>query len=163
MRKLLKFLHTLGGIGLLGAMLALLVLHANLPSPQFDLAGYVAVRNIMDALAQAVLLPSLGVTIVAGLLSMAAVPAYHGAGWVWAKLATGILMFEGTLLGVQGPLEREAIRARALLSDPTAADNLALNLSAEVGSIWVLGAVAIVNVALAVWRPKKRRKSVAQS
>ena len=72
-------------------------------------------------------------------------------------------MFEGTLLGVQGPLEREAIRARALLSDPTAADNLALNLSAEVGSIWVLGAVAIVNVALAVWRPKKRRKSVAQS
>lgn len=72
-------------------------------------------------------------------------------------------MFEGTLLGVQGPLERESISARALLSDPTGVESLALNLSAEVGSIWVLGAVAIANVALAVWRPKKRRKSAAQS
>lgn len=88
---------------------------------------------------------------------MAAVPAYHGAGWVWAKLATGVLMFEGTLLGVQGPMEREALTASRVLAGELPASNLAMSISAEIGSLWVLGAVAVVNVALGVWRPRKKR------
>lgn len=159
MRRLLKFVHTMGGIGLLGSMAALLVMLNTLPVAQTDLAAYVQMRLTMDALAQWVLLPSLGVTIVAGLLSMAAVPAYHGAGWVWAKLATGVLMFEGTLLGIQGPMEREALTARAVLAGEASITELALSISAEIGSVWVLGAVAVANVALGVWRPRKRRAS----
>ena len=157
MRRWLKFLHTIGGIGLLGSMAALLICHSELPPPSDDITTYVAVRQIMDALAQTVLLPALGVTIVAGLLSMAAVPAYHGAGWVWAKLATGVLMFEGTLLGIQGPLEREALAAQRVLSEVGSIEELALNIGAEVGSIWLLGGVAVFNVAMGVGRPKRKQ------
>ncbi len=162
MRRLLKFVHTMGGIGLLGSMVALLVMLNTLPVAQTDLAAYVQMRLTMDALAQWVLLPSLGITIVAGLLSMAAVPAYHGAGWVWAKLATGVLMFEGTLLGIQGPMEREALTARAVLAGEASMTELALSISAEIGSVWVLGAVAVANVALGVWRPRKKRITATQ-
>lgn len=157
MRRFLKFVHTMGGIGLLGSMVALLVMLNTLPQPDTEQAAYAQMRFTMDALAQWVLLPSLGLTIVAGLLSMAAVPAYHGAGWVWAKLATGVLMFEGTLLGVQGPMEREALTASRVLAGELPASNLAMSISAEIGSLWVLGAVAVVNVALGVWRPRKKR------
>lgn len=155
MRRFLKFVHTMGGIGLLGSMAALLVMLNTLPVAQTELDAYVQMRLTMDALAQWVLLPSLGTTIVAGLLSMAAVPAYHGAGWVWAKLATGVLMFEGTLLGIQGPMEREALTARAVVAGEVPVTELALSISAEIGSLWVLGAVAVANVALGVWRPRK--------
>lgn len=157
MRRFLKFVHTMGGIGLLGSMAALLVMLNTLPAVDGELAAYAHMRLTMDALARWVLLPSLGVTIVAGLLSMAAVPAYHGAGWVWAKLATGVLMFEGTLLGIQGPMEREASTAMAVLAGETSAASLALSIGAEIGSLWVLGAVAVVNVALGVWRPRRKR------
>ena len=52
MRRWLKFLHTIGGIGLLGSMAALLICHSELPPPSDDITTYVAVRQIMDALAQ---------------------------------------------------------------------------------------------------------------
>jgi len=158
MRRFLKFVHTMGGIGLLGSMSALLVMLYTLPNANTELTAYVHMRLTMDALAQRLLLPSLGVTIVAGLLSMAAAPAYHGAGWVWAKLATGVLMFEGTLLGVQGPMEREALTASAVLTGERLVSDLALSIDAEIGSLWVLGCVAVANVALGIWRPKKKRR-----
>ena len=139
-------------------MSALLVMLYTLPNANTELTAYVQMRLTMDALAQRLLLPSLGVTIVAGLLSMAAVPAYHGAGWVWAKLATGVLMFEGTLLGVQGPMEREALTASAVLTGERLVSDLALSIDAEIGSLWVLGCVAVANVALGIWRPKKKRR-----
>jgi len=139
-------------------MSALLVMLYTLPNANTELTAYVHMRLTMDALAQRLLLPSLGVTIVAGLLSMAAVPAYHGAGWVWAKLATGVLMFEGTLLGVQGPMEREALTASAVLTGERLVSDLALSIDAEIGSLWVLGCVAVANVALGIWRPKKKRR-----
>jgi uncharacterized membrane protein len=161
MRKAMKFLHTLGSIGLLGAMAALLVLHSALPNPEHALADYAQSRHLMDLLARRILLPSLGLTIVAGLLAMAAVPAFHGAGWVWLKLATGVLMFEGSLLGIQGPLEKEAQIAADALAMGVATTQLGQNVQAEVGSLWLLGAVAVLNVGLGVWRPMRRRKALA--
>ncbi len=146
MRRLLKFVHTMGGIGLLGSMVALLVMLNTLPVAQTDLAAYVQMRLTMDALAQWVLLPSLGITIVAGLLSMAAVPptmVLAGFGRNW-QLAYSCLR---TLLGIQGPMEREALTARAVLAGEASMTELALSISAEIGSVWVLGAVAVANVA----------------
>ena len=157
MRHLLKFLHTLGAIGMLGAMLCLLAVLALMADPISDLTGYAAQRAVMNAIASWLLLPSLGVTIVSGLLSMAVVKGYHNAGWAWLKLATGVVMFEGTLLAVQGPIEAEAQRVSGVVGQGGDVLALATTVSAEWWSLWILAGVAVVNVALGVWRPRFTR------
>ena len=92
---------------------------------------------------------------------MAWTDAFHGAGWVWAKLALGISVFEGTLVAIQGPARREAERAVQALAgefDPTL---LGATTSAEWKATLVVLCVAVVNVVLATWRPKFTRKKQA--
>jgi uncharacterized membrane protein len=159
MRKLMKFLHTMAAIGFLGAIIGFLVIHTQLPEPT-ELARYAALRTAQGALAKWVLLPSMGLVLISGLLSMAIVPAYQNQGWVWAKLLTGITIFEGTLVYVQGPMERAAERARAALAGQVPVAELGSTLGSEWGSFWVIGVVAVANVVLGVWRPRfgRRRK-----
>ncbi len=161
MRRFLKFLHTIGAIGLMGAMVSLLVMMGTLPDPDTQLAEYAAMREAMRAVSQTILTPSLGITIVAGLFSMAATPAFHNSGWVLAKLATGVIMFEWSLIAIDGPIRREAEMSARFLAGEAGG---ALSLDAQnVGlSIWVLLFVAVLNVGLGVWRPRFRsRKSGA--
>jgi hypothetical protein len=66
MRHLIKFLHTLGAIGMMGAMACLLVLLAFLPEPM-RLSDYASMRAAMGAVAGWIFLPSLALTLVAGL------------------------------------------------------------------------------------------------
>ncbi|GJE49504.1 hypothetical protein GOFOIKOB_2541 [Methylobacterium tardum] len=156
MRRLLKFLHTMGSAGLLGAMAALVVLLSLAPAPA-ALSGYAAIRGAMGAVATWIFLPSLTVTLMSGLLAMALNRAYLNAGWAWLKLATGVLMFEGGLVYVQGPMKREAEQSAQALAgtlDPAA---LAVSLPGERGTLWVLLAVATANVALGIWRPRVLR------
>jgi hypothetical protein len=156
MRKLLKFLHTMGAVGFTGALAAFLVLHASLPEPT-ELQRFATLRIAMGAVAQWLLLPSIALVLVSGLLSMAFNRAFHNAGWVWAKLAFGVLVFEGTLVYVQAPMQRAAKRAQQALDgslDPAA---LGATLQAEWGSFWVILGVAILNIVLGVWRPRFSR------
>ncbi|WCS23849.1 hypothetical protein LOK46_22240 [Methylobacterium sp. NMS14P] len=153
MRRLLKFLHTMGSAGLLGAMASLVVMLGLSPAPS-ALAGYAATRGAMGAVATWIFLPALAVTLMSGLLAMALNRAFLNAGWAWLKLATGVLMFEGGLVYVQGPMKQEAeqsARALAGLVDPAV---LAVSLTGERGTLWVLLAVATANVALGIWRPR---------
>ncbi len=153
MRKLLKFIHTLGAVGFIGAMASLLVLVYQLPSPQV-LADYAPIRLAMGTIATWVLLPSIGLVLFGGLMSMAWTSAFHNAGWAWVKLATGILVFEGTLTAVQGPTQKQAeIAAQALAGqiDPAAIRD---TTGSELISLWVLLAVALLNVVLGIWRPR---------
>ena len=164
MRKALKFCHTLGGVGLLGTLLTLIIVFVMLPDPTQDIAGYAALTELVDRLARWVLLPSLILTLVSGLLSIGAVTAFHGAGWAWLKLATGVVMFEGTLLAVQGPIQREANLTRQYLSGEVEAAALASSFETISYSIFVLGSVAVANVVLGIWRPRlgRRRLDSAQ-
>ncbi|WP_246689817.1 hypothetical protein, partial [Methylobacterium sp. WL116] len=114
MRRLLKFLHTMGAVGLMGALACLLVLLAFVPPPA-DRAGYALMRGAMGAVATWIFLPALALTLLAGLLAMAQ-RAFHRAAWAWAKLATGVLMFEGGLVYVQGPMRQEADLSAAALA-----------------------------------------------
>lgn len=161
MRKFLKFLHTIGGIGLTGALFVQLLMLGNMP-PVEQLPEYATARGQMGLVAQWLLFPSLAMVLVSGLLSMAWTDAFHGAGWVWMKLALGVTVFEGTLVAIQGPARREAERAaQALIGefDPTLLGETA---SSEYKATLVIFAVAIINVVLAVWRPKfERRKKAA--
>lgn len=153
----MKFLHTIGAIGLMGAMAALLVMLDVLP-PRTSLSEYAAMRAAMGAIATWVFFPSLALTLIAGLAAIAVNRAFHNAGWAWLKAATGILVFESGFAGVLGPMQNEAeLSAKALagLADPA---TLALSLGAERGTLWVLLGVAAANVALGIWRPRLSRR-----
>ena len=158
MRRLLKFLHTMGATGLIGAMACLLAL-IGLAPPASDASGYVAAYAAMSAVATWILVPSLALTLIAGLLAIAVNRALHNAGWAWAKLATGVLVFEGGLVNIQGPIKAEAERSAGALGHWDAAAVPAMS-GAEQGSLWVMLAVATANVALGVWRPRFSRRVV---
>lgn len=160
MRKFLKFLHTIGAIGFAGALAAQLIMLQNLP-PVESLEAYASARQQIGLVAQWVLFPSLAAVLVSGLLSMAWTDAFHGAGWVWMKLALGVSVFEGTLVAIQGPARREAERAAQALAGEIDASTLAATISSEWKSTLIILAVAVANVVLAVWRPKFTRKASA--
>jgi len=152
LRRLLKFLHTIGAIGLMGAMASLVVIMTVAPAPT-SLVGQAAVMGAMAQIASWVFMPSLVLTLIPGLLAIAVTPGFHDAGWVWAKAATGILIFEGGL-HVLGPIQaagRSSADALAGRLDPVV---VARMFAADRNTLWVLLAVALANVALGVWRPR---------
>ncbi len=161
MKKAFKFLHSLGAIGVIGALCAHIILLTMTPSPE-SLEEYAQMRGAIGAIAGYLLFPSLAMVIVSGLLSMAWHTPFHSAGWVLMKLALGIIMFEGTLLGVQGPAKRAALVSQQALAgevDPASLNEL---VRGEWVSLWVILAVTVVNVALAVWRPRFGRRQPAR-
>lgn len=156
MGRLLKALHQIGGIGLAGSLAACIVLV--LTAPTDSLAGYAAVRQGIAAISQWLLVPSLAIVLVSGLLAIAANRAYHDAGWAWIKALLGIVMFEGTLVTVSASARRAAelsALAAAGEGDPA---QLAEVLRTEWGSLWLILALSVANVALAVWRPRILRR-----
>ena len=156
MRRLLKFMHTIGAIGLMGSMACLLVLLALSPAPT-SLAEYALIRGAMGAIATWVFQPSLLLTLVAGLLAIAVNRTYHNAGWAWVKLATGILIFEWSLVGVLGPMQAEAERSADAVAGQVTPVILAESPSAERNTLWMMLAIATVNVVFGVWRPRLSR------
>lgn len=156
MRRLLKFLHTMGAIGLMGSMASLLVMLSYAPPPT-SLDGYALMRGAMGAVATWIFFPSLGFTLVAGLLAIGLNRGFHNAGWAWVKLATGILIFEGGFVSVLGPMQDEAERSAAALAGEVDPATLAGALGPERNTLWVLLAVATVNVVLGIWRPRLTR------
>lgn len=138
-------------------MACLLVLLIVLPEPT-SVAEYARMRLAMVGISNWVFLPSLVLTLISGLLAIAATRAYQDVGWVWVKLATGISVFEGGLLAVHGSMGREAALSAQALSQGTDPAKLGASLGGEWGALWVVMAVSIVNVALGVWRPRFRRK-----
>ena len=132
----------MGAAGLMGSMAALVVLVNSAPAPT-QLGDYAHARGAMAAIANWIVLPSLVLTLVSGLLAIAATKPFHDAGWAWAKAATGILIFAGGLHALS-PIQEEAERAAVALAgqgDPAA---LAGASQAEAATLWVLLAVSNV-------------------
>jgi len=157
-RRLLKFLHTMGAIGLMGALASLLVLMSFAPPPS-SLAGYAMVRGAMAAIAAWILVPSFALTLIAGLLAIAANRGFHNVGWAWLKAAMGILIFAGGLHAL-APIQEEVERSAGALAgqlDPWAIVGFP---AGEQGTLWVLLAVSTANVVLGIWRPRLVRLRV---
>jgi hypothetical protein len=153
MRRLMKFLHTMGAIGLMGAMACLLVLLGVTPGPA-SISQYALMRGAMGGIATWIFMPSLALTLIAGLLAIGVNRAYHSAGWAWAKLASGILVFEWGFTAILGPMQEAAeLSSRALAGEVDVA-TLSASLTSERNSLWVLLAVATANVILGIWRPR---------
>lgn len=149
----MKFLHTMAAIGFTGGLGSLLVLQATLPDPS-ELESFAALRMAQDAVSQWILFPSMGLVLISGLLAMAITPSFQDRAWVWAKLATGILVFEGTLAYIDAPMDRAATRARMALSGEFPVADLGATLRPEWTSFWVMMGIGVVNVILGVWRPR---------
>jgi hypothetical protein len=138
----------------MGSTASLLVLMSFSP-PSTSLAGYTLMRGAIAEIATWVFFPSFSLTLVAGMLAIAANRAFHNAGWAWVKLATGILVFAGSfqvLAAIQDEAKRSA-GALAGLSDP----NSITGSFGEQSALWVLLAVSAANVVLGVWRPRLTR------
>ncbi len=141
---------------MMGATACLLVLVAFAPPPT-ALAGYALMRGAMAAIAKWIYLPSLGLTLIAGLLAIAASHAYQNAGWAWVKLATGVLMFEGSFVYVLGPTQEEAKRSADALAGHLAPETILASHGGERNVLLALLAVMTANVVLGIWRPRLAR------
>lgn len=153
MQRTMKFLHTMGAIGMMGSMAALLALYAYLPEPAV-LAEYARMRAAMEGIATWIFLPSLGATLVSGLFAIALSKAFRNSGWVIAKLIAGIIVFEWSLIGIHGPMKREANLSADVLAGNGDIASLGSWLTSEWQSLIVMLALATANVVLGVWRPR---------
>jgi hypothetical protein len=152
----MKFLHSMGAIGMMGAIAALLVLIRLVPKP-LSLPEHASAYRAMADIANYILYPSMVVTVIAGLLAIAINRGFHNAGWAWVKMASGILVFEGSLVSIIGPIGAEARRSsEALLGqiDPATLVSIESSLGA---SLWVMLGVSTANVVFGIWRPRLTR------
>jgi hypothetical protein len=140
----------------MGSSACLLVLIAVKPSPQ-PLAAYALFRAAMADIATWILFPSLILTLAAGLLAIAVNRAFKNAGWAWAKLATGVLIFEAGLVNTIGPIQEEAKRSAAAVAGQLDPAMITGSYGAERGTLWFLVVVSTANVILGIWRPKLTR------
>lgn len=150
--RILKILHQLGAVGVMGSLACCVVLVST--APKDSLAGYAAVRAGIDAIASWILVPSLMITLISGLLAIAVTKAFMDTGWAWIKALLGLVMFEGTLLTIQSSATRaNELAATALASGTADEAALAPLLRTEWAGLWTMLALSLANILLAVWRP----------
>jgi len=160
LKKIMKLLHTLGAVGLTGALAVHLMLLAELPDAR-TLGEQALLRDAVASVARWLLLPSLTVVLACGLLAIAIHAPFREFRWVWAKALLGLSVFEGTLVSVQGPAVRNAeLTAQALAGEIDPA-RLSAALHDEWGALWVILTIAVANVVLGVLRPRLRRRKPA--
>ena len=153
MRRLLKFLHTLGAIGYAGGLAAYMLVLTGAPEIS-SLNEYAALRASLVPVTVWLLMPSMLVTLVSGLLAMAINFSYQNAPWVWAKALSGILIFESTLMAIDGPTKAAASASARAVAGVIDAEALSRLVEDEWGAWWALLGLAAANVALAIWRPR---------
>lgn len=156
MKQLLKFLHVLGAIGVIGALAAHMALVVT-AAQKFG-AGYAAIRFGIEAISKWMLVPSLALVLVSGLLAIAAHRPFIDARWAWVKALLGLSMFEGTLIVVQGNAVRVSELAQKAIAGGTEPALMAEALHSEWMGLWTIMVLALANVLLGVWRPPLRRR-----
>lgn len=159
-RRLLKALHMLGAIGFMGGLATCFVLVATTavePS-----ASFAAIRHGIALINKWLLTPSLLLVLVSGLLAIAASNTYKNAGWAWMKALLGLVAFEGTLMTIVGNGRRAAEHATAAVAGQAdAMTEVMATLRTEWGALWLLLGIGLVNIVLAIWRPRfSRRRAV---
>jgi hypothetical protein len=157
LKRLLKILHEIGAVGVMGSFAACLVLV--LKGPTQPLVAYAAVGQAIAAITQWLLLPSLVLVLLSGLLAIAATSAFQNAAWAWVKALLGLSLFEGTLVTINANARRAAELAALAASGQGDAAQLAQTLRTQCGALWLLLALSLVNIVLAVWRPRLYRIS----
>ena len=159
MRHSVKFLHTVSSCGLLGGLIAYgLVLWK---APQANVAQYADMREVISLIARYILVPSLGISLVTGLVAMIVHRQYQQKRWAWAKAVLGLSMFESTLAVTQTKAHDAAAFAAQIVqgNDPTrAATLLAEAIASEWTVLLTILALCLAQTALGIWRPQLQFK-----
>lgn len=151
MRKAVKILHSLAACGMIGALVAYMVLLAQ--APQDTAARYADMRAAINAMCRVVLLPSLGVVLFTGLIAMVVHRPFLDLGWVWLKAATGILLFEATLGAINAKADYAARVSAKIAAGEADASLLTAAIATEWGALLGITALSVANVIVAIWRP----------
>ena len=152
MRQALKFLHSCSSAGIIGGLLAyMLVL---LKSPQETAQQFADMRVTIEAICNLILIPSLALALVTGLLAMAVHRPFQERRWAWVKALLGIGMFESTLAITQSKAAYATNLAKKILAGEAESGALQAALGSEWTTLWAIMAISLANVALGVWRPK---------
>lgn len=154
LRKLIKILHEIGAIGVVGSFAACILLAAK--APPLPLIAYAVARHQIAVITQWLLVPSLAVVLISGLLAIAANKAYVDAGWAWLKALLGVSMFEGTLVTIAGSARHAAELSALAASGHPDPVQLAQVQRTESGSLWLLLTLSFANIVIGVWRPHLR-------
>jgi membrane-associated protease RseP (regulator of RpoE activity) len=161
MKRFLKILHEIGTVGTMGAIAAVLILLVSARGSSAE--QYAVVRLGIDHLARWLLLPSLGLVLFTGLVTMAVHRSFHNAGWAWIKALLGVSVLEGTLGGIIGTARDAAAVSSRVAAGTADSGLLAPILRQEWGALWVILFLSLVNIVLAVWRPRKRPSAPTSS
>ena len=161
-KRAMKFLHEIGTVGAMGAVVVQLVL-ANL-GPTLVIEEHALLRQVIVLLDRWVLLPSLLVCLLSGMLAMAINKAFHSADWAWVKALMTPLVFETIFVAVDSPARRAAnLTTRLAEGDETARPLLVDALWHEQGGLWIALVLFSAQIALAVWRPKRSSRLMSQT
>ncbi len=155
MRQTIKFLHTLSSCGLIGALVAYLLILWR--APQDTLSQYADMRETISLICRFTLVPSLGLSLVSGLMSMMVHKPYQEKRWAWAKAFLGLAMFESTLAITQSKaIEAAEFAARMAAGNSVEEARQLLNeaLHGEWNVLFAILAISCAQTALGIWRPK---------
>ena len=152
MRVIVKILHTVSAAGLLGGLLAYMVLLV--ASPQDTPAAVLDMRISLLAVSDYLIVPSMGVCLVTGLLAMVVHRPFMDQGWALIKAFVGILMLKA-VLGLAGAKASSAARfAEQVAANEVSQEVLEKAVRGEWGMMWMTALIAVANFVLGVWRPK---------
>ncbi len=155
MKRLMKFLHEMATVAFMGALAVQLIMALTIDDLSPD--AYVTVRLSILAVSEWLLLPSLVVVLGSGILALVIHRPYHNAPWAWMKAAMTTLVLEGTLMSVQGPAQAAArLSAEVAAGNHEVAQELNGLLEKEQNGVWIILGVCVLNIALAIWRPRFR-------
>lgn len=156
MRKTVKILHSLASCGLIGGLAAYMIVLVW--APQGTPAQYADMREVIAALSNYVLVPSLAVALVTGLVAMMVQRAFQGMRWVWVKAVLGLAMFEATLAVIQGKANYGLETARKVAEGAESAEALRAALASEWTALSAIMALSLAQVILGVWRPALKKR-----
>lgn len=152
-RKTLKIFHSIAACGIIGGLGCYMVLLA-ISVPE-TLQGYADLRQSISVISNYVIFPSLALVIGTGLLAMVVHAPFMDKGWAWLKTISGLLMFEGTLTIIGARANYAAQKSAEIAAGAIPADSLDDLISREWGTLAIVMGIAIANVILGVWRPKR--------
>jgi hypothetical protein len=158
MRRTIKFFHTVSSAGVIGGIVVYLMLLVHSPDAT-DIAAFNQNRQQIALVSHWLILPSMGIILISGLLSIAVHRPFLEARWVWAKALSGILVFEATLTSVDGPAQNAAKVSAAAIAGKIDVSDLATKIHDHTGGLYILLGLAVANIVLGIWRPRFRYRS----
>lgn len=147
LRRVAKFLHEVASIGFGGGLAVCLLINLTAKRALHD--EFIAARQVYDLIAQYIVIPSMVIVVASGLIALAATQGFMNSGWAWVKALLGLSVFEATLVIIES--SRHPAELALAASDPAVLDAL---LRSERNTLLLLIAVTVVNIVLAIWRPR---------